>query len=263
MADKLADDDSGLFDWSDMDSTARFVQPNETNIYEAQRRPESVGQVRAQWMENCGAGIGAAAVLAGAWLAVHGAGHRLGWIAQPWPNAATVAVAAAIAALLVFGTLMLLRASLDEIVQAREWNRAMSDIDRLQSANRQLADRLSVRTEELRQLRAELLIDSRERQAAATVQYVAPAAPDTRGIDDARTLLERATRKMDWSRDAMKAAGWTQPQWETARDTLIAARLLAYNGKWPKLVVADYEQACQALEAYKVRLAQAKNVVMS
>lgn len=240
-----------------MDTTTRFVAPQET-IYEPQRRPTSASEVYAGWLQNAGAGLGAAAVLVGLWLAVHGLVHRLGWMAQPWPDGAVVAVAALVAALLTFGVLMFLRASLDEIVQAGDWNRAMADMETLREANRALADRLSVRTEELRQLRAELLISSRERQTASTVQYVAPAAPDTRGIDDARTLLERATMKRDWSREGMKAAGWTQPQWETARDTLIAAKLLAYNGKWPKLVVADYEQACQALEAYKARMAQAK-----
>ena len=238
-------------------STVRFVQPQETNIYEAQRRPTSAGEVYAGWLQNAGAGLGAAAVLVGLWMAVHGLVHRIGWMARPWPDGAVVSVAALVAALLTFGVLMFLRASLDEIVQAGDWNRAMSDMETLREANRQLGDRLNVRTEELRQLRAELLIASRERQAS-TVQYVAPAAPDTHGIDDARTLLERATRKQDWSREGMKAAGWTQPQWETARDTLIAARLLAYNGKWPKLVASDYEQACQALEAYKARMAQAK-----
>jgi hypothetical protein len=213
--------------------------------------------VLATWLENAGAGLGAAAVLVALWLAVHGTGHKLGWIVQPWPDGATVAVAAAIVGLLAFGALMLLRASLDEIVQASEWNQAMADIDALRAANRGLADKLAVRSEELRQLRAELLIASRAQQSRS-VQYVAPAAPDTRGIDDARTLLERATRKMDWSRDGMKAAGWTQPQWELARDTLIAAKLLAYNGKWPKLVITNYEQACDALEHYKARMAQAK-----
>lgn len=238
-------------------STARFVAPD-ASIYEPQRRPTSAGEVYAGWLQNAGAGLGAAAVLIGLWLAVHGLAHRTGWMARPWPDAAVVAVAALVTALLTFGVLMFLRASLDEIVQAGDWNRAMSDMETLREANRQLADRLSVRSEELRQLRAELLIASRERQSASTVQYVSPAAPDTHGIDDARTLLERATRKQDWSREGMKAAGWTQPQWETARDTLIAARLLAYNGKWPKLILADYEQACQALEAYKARMAQAK-----
>jgi hypothetical protein len=239
-------------------STARtFVPPTETNIYEGSRRPNDSRQVFATWLENSGAGIGAAAVLVALWLAAHGLAHNVGWAAQPWPDPAVVAVAAAIVALLAFGALMLLRASLDEIVQASEWNQAMADMAELEAENERLADRLAVRTEELRQLRAEMLIANRERQAR-TVQYVAPAAPDTHGIDDARTLLERATRKMDWSRDVMKSTGWTQPQWELARDTLIAANLLAYNGRQPRLVLTDYEQACSALEEYKVRISTAE-----
>lgn len=242
------------------DSTARtFVPPTETNIYEGARRPQDSRQVFATWLENAGAGIGAAAVLVALWLAVHGVLYRIGWQAQPWPDAAVVAVSALIVALLAFGVLMLLRASLDEIVQASEWNQAMADMAELETENQRLADRLSVRTEELRQLRAEMLIANRERQTARTVLYVPPAAPDTHGIDDARTLLERATRKQDWSRDGMKAAGWTQPQWELARDTLIAAKLLAYNGRQPRLVLTDYAQACEALEQYKVRISQAES----
>jgi len=241
-------------------STARtFVPPTaETNIYEGSRRPQDSRQVFAAWLEISGAGIGAAAVLVALWLAGHGLAYNVGWAAQPWPNPAVVAIAAAIVALLAFGALMLLRASLDEIVQASEWNQAMADMAELEAENERLADRLAVRTEELRQLRAEMLIANRERQSAKTVQYVAPAAPDTHGIDDARTLLERATRKMDWSRDGMKASGWTQPQWELARDTLIAAKLLAYNGRQPRLVLTDYEQACGALEEYKVRISTAE-----
>lgn len=239
-------------------SARTIVPPTETTIYEGSRRPVDSRQVFATWLENAGAGIGAAAVLVALWLAVHGLIYRIGWFDAPWPDPAVLAVAAAIVALLAFGALMLLRASLDEIVQASEWNQAMADMAELEAENERLADRLAVRTEELRQLRAEMLIANRERQTAKTVQYVAPAAPDTHGINDARTLLERATRKMDWSRDGMKAAGWTQPQWELARDTLIAAKLLAYNGKQPRLVLSDYEQACSALEQYKVRISQAE-----
>lgn len=244
----------------DRNSSARtFVPPTaETNIYEGARRPQDSHQVFATWLENAGAGIGAAAVLVALWLAVHGLAYNIGWQAQPWPDGAVVAIAALIVGMLAFGLLMVLRASLDEIVQAQEWNQAMADMAELEAENARLADRLAVRTEELRQLRAEMLIVNRTKQSASTVQYVAPAAPDTHGIDDARTLLERATRKMDWSRDGMKATGWTQPQWELARDTLIAAKLLAYNGRQPRLVLTDYAQACEALEQYKVRISQAE-----
>lgn len=219
---------------------ANFVPP-ETTIIEPPRRPDRAGQVFAAWLENFGAGLGAGAVvLAGAWL--------LGlWLPIDWALARSLA---GIVALFVFGIIMFLRASLDEIVQAHEWNQAMADLAAADDELTTLRADVETLTATNRRLESELFILQRRQteQRTSPVQFVARARTDNPTHADAQQLIERSHRGLAWSRAAMMQAGWTKNQWELAQETLIAAGVIVYHGR-NAVMTADYRSALQALQA--------------
>jgi hypothetical protein len=259
-----------------------------TNIIEQSNRPQTVAAVGAQWLHNLGGGLGAAVVWVAGSFAVHGAaywmGDSLGVDIDPWPNPVRVGIAAFVVGCGVFGLLMALRASLDEIVQAGEWNQLQAEYDALeQEHNDSMAawsNKYQLLQRDLATLQADyklllarkgplpgsevknyVAIDAAPVQARGTLPqveqpgYVARTKATARG--DATTLLERAYHKHKWSRDAMMTDHkWNKERWYAARDWLVAAKVLYYdgeNGTVPKWVYADdMNQALLAMDRYEV-----------
>lgn len=221
---------------------SNYVPPNqvENTIIQPPRRPDRIGQVLAVWLENFGAGLGAAAVvLAGAWLCSLA-------VAIDWGLARSLA---GIIGLAVFGLIMFLRASLDEIVQASEWNQAMLDLAAADEEIAALRADNETLTASNRRLETENFVLQRRQteQRNGATQFVARARSDNPTIADARHLIERSHRGMAWSRATMMAAGWSKTQWELAQETLITAGVISYRGRNP-VMSSDYAAALQALE---------------
>lgn len=230
---------------------ATFVPPTppaDTTIIEAPRGPRDAAAVRAQWLQNFGGGIGAFAVV----LALRSIASYI-WPVAGWEGWLEVTKVAGIVGLLVFGLLMLLRAALDEIVQAGDWNQAMQDIEDLLAENEQLKTDLTAAQRQAAY--AETQLSVMERKAVhvdAKVQRVDPAPPLSGKWADAKHLIQRQASGAGWGRDALVAAGWTPTRWGDAMDILQRARLAVKSGRanvLPKDL--SYQECLDRFNAYQ------------
>ena len=210
---------------------ATFVPPTppaDTTIIEAPRGPQNVAIVRAQWLQNFGGGIGAFAIV----LALRSLASYV-WPVGGWEGWLEVTKVASIVGLLVFGALMLLRAALDEIVQAGDWNQAMQDIEDLLAENEQLKTDLVAAQRATAY--AETQLSVMQRKTAARVDrkldLVDPTPPLSGKWADAKHLIQRQASGAGWGRDALVAAGWTPTRWGDAMDLLQRARLSVKSGR--------------------------------
>ena len=235
--------------------------------------PITNAEVAAVWRQNLGAGVGATVLVACGWYTFHGFMHRMAWWAQPWPEPAAVALGTVLVGGAVFGALMVVRFALDEVMDGMDF----LDLDRALEATAaerdELADRLAQVEEDYRILQSEyrLVVSKIGQTAAARQVYVSPAAQDTvtgdNDVDptvkrDAITLIDRALTGKAWGRDAMRDnGGWGQTRWEKARDLLVIAKVVTYQGKTPVLVTDDKARALAMLEGARVRVAEARSIV--
>jgi hypothetical protein len=235
----------------------RFVEPyvdkSTTNVIEQSNRPTTTAAVGAQWMHNLGGGLGAGVVWVAASFAVHGAvywvGTNLGVDVTPWPNPVRVGVAAFVVGCGVFGLLMALRASLDEIVQAGEWNALQAEYDALEIQAAESDAAWSVKYQALLREHNELRANYRIAVTKGNPdRVVLPAQPQPvqrqpqlvlpekdSALSDAIELMRRAYANQPWSRDYMigkelGSARWGKQRWMDAREHLIKAHVLSYGG---------------------------------
>jgi hypothetical protein len=252
-----------------------------TNIIEESNRPQTFEAVAAQWAQNLGGGLGAAAVWFVASLAIHAALYQLGiflvpyqfgFSLAPWPDMARVGLASCGAGLLAFGLLMFLRSSLDEIVEAGEWKELNDDYDALEltlaETTAEWTDKYQLLRQEFSTLQADynlLLARKGAVPGADKDRYVAPAnvkpIPSTfvsanrpAALDDAIVLLQRGYHGHPWSRDEMMGRHkWTKGQWGAAKQWLVDAGVLLYTGdkgNVPKWVYPrDMDVALRMIEA--------------
>lgn len=235
--------------------------------------PITNAEVAAVWRQNLGAGVGAAVLLACGWYTAHGFMHRMDWWAQPWPDPAAVALGTALVGGAVFGALMVVRFALDEVMDGMDFLDLDRALDATAAERDELANKNARLAEDFRILQSEyrLAVSKIGQTAAGRQVYVSPAAQDTVTNDadvdpavkrDAVTLIDRALTGKAWGRDAMKdTAGWGQTRWEKARDLLVIAKVVTYQGKTPVLVTDDKARALTMLDAARIRVAQARNVV--
>ncbi len=217
----------------------------------------TVQGVQAGWLQNAGAGIGMVAAVIALRLLWHAIAVGVGLTPNVFPAdwAVTLAVAAGLA-LLLFGVLMVLRSSLDEIVEAGEWAALLADMEQLEQTNATLNETIDALRHQLADTKAELSQQLSQRSSHAFVAAAA-AADAGRQLPDARTLVERIYRGQNWNRETMQAAGWTQAKWSAAKETLLAAGVIHYAGRNPQRRTATWAEATAALDDYAVRLQKA------
>lgn len=208
-------------------STSNFVPA--ADVVEERRDAPTVGTVLAIWLGNFGAGIGIGVVTA---IIVNRA-FSFGW--------EDTAIWGICAGGLAFGILMAVRFSLDEIVEAWEWRRALADLDRLETENATLRDRIT-------SLQQDINLDRLQRYAQAKVPEPTrvDAMPETKAqvVIDAEELLTRHFAGKPWARDAMKKyAGWTTTRWNVARDQLEAVGVAVTTGKQTQIQAQSMTEA--------------------
>lgn len=223
------------------------------------RNVTSVAQVRAQWAQNLGGGLGAASIVAAVWIALHRVGMALDFHAAPWPAWESVGVAAGVVAAGVFGWLMFVTASYDELVKSRtvmDWNQLVDQCAALEAANRDQLERIALLEQERLTLEAELRIA--QNKTAPDRTFVPATSPDLKVYADALALAERAIGGKPWGRDYMrKTHGWGQTRWEKAQAKLVASKIVTYNGREPVVVSRNRADAAAAIERLKGREAAA------
>jgi hypothetical protein len=218
------------------------------------------------WAQNFGGGLGAAALTVGAWLGIHGLLHTSGLVADVWPRWSAVGVGALAVGLLVFGWAMVVTALHDELQKAvtiGQWNELVNQNELLRSQLQEQADALRLKDQTITNLEAELRIALNKLQVGSKVDkvFTAPTSPDLKAHQDAVTLLERALAGDKWGRDHMNQVhGWGQTRWDNAQAKLVAARLVTYEGRKPKLATKNRTDAYRALEQLKLRESQARAV---
>lgn len=248
-------------------STARtFVPPAPTTIQEMNvfenKRAVTHRQVTASWLENAGAGLGAAALLISGWIAVHGAGHAIGWIVPPWPDWLQVGIGAGVTALAVWGALTFSRSAIDELVTSGDWHRMQQDLDAASAIIETL--KAELKAERKRASVAELQRDTLTARMTQRrdIQRVAVTPQPELGPAwaDARHLIERRWRGLKWGKDALTGrdgAGWTPTRWMEAMELLKRSGVAVRGGVGGAYVPwdenADVQVALATFAAYQER----------
>ncbi len=239
-----------------MDHATTFVPA----IEPAAQVREPTSTTRSVWaraLENMLAGVGAGLAFAALVYVAWGAAYQLTWTADPWPSLAWTWFSALLIALLFGGVLTAIRFGLDEVLEGWDWaytQKRMTDQD---ATIAELHSQLDTAKQDAIRLRSELVMATK--YGGKESQFVPATGPVEQSVADAKTLLEREYRGSAWSRDAMKGAGWTKTQWEAARNTLVAARVIAYAGKNPQRVASTYELACASLERWRLDMIKAES----
>jgi hypothetical protein len=196
---------------------------------------------------------------------VYWVGTSLGVDIAPWPSPMRVGIAAFVVGCGVFGLLMALRASLDEIVQAGEWNQLQAEYDALEvelaETNAAWESKYGMLRQDHNLLQAEhklLLMRKGNPLAGAPDKMVHAKQPEVvlpqkdGALSDAIELMTRAYHKQPWSRDHMVDknkhgdAAWPTKRWLDARQWLLDAKVLYYvgeNGNVPKWTYPDNADA--------------------
>jgi hypothetical protein len=274
---------------SAMTNTGRTVtvepyKSHDTVYVERNSRPSDFGAVRAQWAQNLGGGLGAAAVWLFGSIAVHGVAYRVGpyipfvpLYLEPWPDWVRVGVASCVVGGLVFGGLMFLRSSLDELVEAGEWNAINADYDALElelaEVKAKWQNRYDALDHEYKRLQADYRLNLKAKGPlnkpldVVAVEPVAllPPVHDNRVLpvnegarEDAIVLMTRAYNGHPWTRDAVikgrdKLPDWGRGRWELARDYLVDAKVLSYGGEKGNVPQWMYPNLVDALSALDER----------
>lgn len=196
----------------------------------AQRQLMTQRQVTAQWSQNFGGGVGAATLVVAGWITVHGAAYGIGWTPAPWPDWGRVAIGAGVVGMVVFGGLMFLRSSIDEIMAASDWQRINADLDAA------IADvevlKAALAAERHRATVAELARDTFAMRAnRAPAVAVTPQPEDSQMWEDARALITRRWNGLKWGRDTMTDTGWTPTRWAEAMELLKVAQIAVASGR--------------------------------
>ncbi len=196
----------------------------------AQRQLMTQRQVTAQWSQNLGGGVGAATLVVAGWITVHGAAYGIGWTPDAWPDWGRVAIGAGVVGMVVFGGLMFLRSSIDEIMAASDWQRVNADLDAAIADVEAL--KVALAAERHRASVAELQRDTLAmRNARAPVVAVTPQPEDSQVWEDARAMVTRRWNGLKWGRDAMTDAGWTPTRWAEAMELLKLAQIAVASGR--------------------------------
>jgi hypothetical protein len=249
-----------------------YRPPASDTVYvERNSRPTDFGQVRAQWAQNLGGGLGAAAAWFFGSIAVHGVAYRvgpyLGLYLPDWPNWVRVGVASCVVGGLVFGGLMFLRSSLDELVEAGEWNALNADYDALEQeladTNAKWQNKYDALYHEYKRIQADYRLNLKAKgplqkpldvvAVESPPALLLPPVRDTRVLpvnegarEDAIVLMTRAYNGHPWTRDAVikgrdKLPDWGRGRWELARDYLVDAKVLSYGGEKGNVPQWTYE----------------------
>jgi hypothetical protein len=201
-------------------------------LVETQNQVQTVQSVWAVWLGNAGAGFGFGLIVA---IVVNRALNF---------SALDTAIWGLCAGGLMFGALMVIRLSLDELHQAWEWQRMIADLDSMANENATLRDRIA-------SLERDINYERLQRSARAQVPEprrvdVMPAVDGARR--DAETLLQRHFMGVSFARDVMVSnAGWTPTRWNEAMEILKAAGIAVTNGKRTVIQVATMVEAVDRL----------------
>ena len=222
-----------------------------------ERALPTIASVKAQWLQNAGAGLGAIAVVIALRMLWHtitiSTGLTTSEFPADWPL--TAAIAAGLG-LLLFGLLMVLRNSLDELIEAGEWSALNGELEQMTQTNATLNETIDALRHQLADTKAELSQQLSHRTAHAFIPAT-PVADAGHQLPDARTLAERIYRGQAWDRSTMQAAGWTQAKWAAAKDALLTAGVIAYAGRNPQRRLNTWAEATAALDVYALRLQKA------
>lgn len=212
-----------------------YVPAQSPELHQQTPQGATVQTVWALWLGNVGAGIGAAVVLFVV-LVMLARVELLPALAWAISGGAVV-----------FGALMVLRFSLDEIVEAWEWQRMLAD-------NVALVEENDVLRERIASLEADINYERLQRAAMARTATpsrvsVMPTVEPS-GRKDAETLLQRYYMGMSFARDEMgNKAGWTPSRWNAAMEILKAAGVAQVVGKRTVIQVDTMTEAMSRLDA--------------
>ncbi|MGA1114789.1 MAG: hypothetical protein ACO3TI_07580, partial [Aquiluna sp.] len=119
---------SALHDREIMNIQRNFVSPEPIH---SQNR----ASVLATWQENAGGGIGIFTFVVGMRVLLQIIGAALGFVESPLPSLENMQLwlmIAAVLGIILFGVLMIVRSSLDELVQYGEWQAMAAEIEELE-----------------------------------------------------------------------------------------------------------------------------------
>ena len=208
--------------------------PGSTEVIEEHRPAITVQTVWAIWLGNFGSGLGVGVIVA---ILVNRV-FNFTW--------ADTVIWSLCAAGLVFGVLMAVRFSLDEIVEGWEWRRALADIERLEAENAVLRSRLEALQRDYEH--AQLQLRARANLPAGNRVDVLPKATTDGPVRDAMTLLDYHYAGKPWARDHMRTyANWGRTRWEAALDVLKAAGIVSVKARTTIVIPATLTDALQQL----------------
>ncbi len=215
-----------------------FVSPQAPVLIDDSRPAVTGSSVRAEWAQNFGGGVGASVLVIAMWLTLHGVLYKLAVVDDAWPDAAQVAIGAAIVGAIVFGALMVARSSLDEIVEGLDWQHAMSDLEAKDLRIIELETMLAaaVKRADVAELQANVQASNQAQR-----KYVAPAPERSQVWRDCEWMIQRRFDTGTWARDSIVEGvrngkptgipGWTEKRWDVTINHLTRAGLVGRNGR--------------------------------
>lgn len=212
-----------------------YVPAQPPELHQQAPQGATVQTVWALWLGNLGAGVGAAVVLFVVLLMLAKV--------ELLPALAWALSGGAV----VFGGLMVLRFSLDEIVEAWEWQRLLADNTALVEENDLLRQRIASLEDDINYERLQRAVRARvpEPNRVSVMPTVEPSARK-----DAETLLQRHYMGMSFARDVMgDKCGWPPSRWNAAMEILKAAGIAQSVGKRTVIQVATMTEAMSRLDA--------------
>ena len=243
---------SALHDREIMNIQRNFVSPEPIH---SQNR----ASVLATWQENAGGGIGIFTFVVGMRVLLQIIGAALGFVESPLPSLENMQLwlmIAAVLGIILFGVLMIVRSSLDELVQYGEWQAMAAEIEELEQQVSELETELEA-VQLSHQNAIDSLADARralhQNMAVASTKYRAPEQPTEPPVQrDARWLLKLAYGGSKWGRDYIVKTydDWTPTRWTAARNILEEARIARTVGNRTELLYGDEATAATALSAH-------------
>lgn len=199
--------------------------------------------VGAEWLHNLGVAIGVWAVLVGGRLLLHWIGVLRGWWDEGWPAQMWAYMGLALAvAMVVFGIIQALRASLDEIDRLNEWYHLDQRIAELEGENLELDGEIARLRQELTEARFVSVRVRRPDVVAVDIDV------EREEVSDARTLIQRWGNNVPWTRDQMiEICQWTAPRWVAARQILIDAGVVVAESRQTRWLAKTVDEAYELL----------------
>ena len=201
-----------------------------------QERPHlTADEVRAQWLQNAGGGLGVACIVGlVAVVAVWGAG-------ADWQTAViAVAVSSVGAGLFAFGVLMAVRSVIDEVMDIHAWRNMVADLAAYEADLQAAEETIAARNTRIKELERELA----GAQEAARGKNFTTAEPESTSPlgEDVRELvrIRYAIGEHPSRRYMADTYQWSQPRHERAVSELRRAGVLVgerNNPTWPDTMI--------------------------